>query len=346
KSWSILMKEIETHDGDSVEGYVDEINTLLLFAGLFSAVLTAFIIESYKGLQRDPSDDTIQLLTRISQQLGNQAGPAPSKPSPFSPSNSVIRINTFWFSSLVVTLVDALFGLLCKQWLREHRRHVNTSRPGDAFTLRWLRNQSFEKWHVRKILAFLPVLLEVALFFFFAGLLEVLWNLHKIPFALAMGIIGFAVLVYLVTTFLPVVMIGIIFQQASELVQARVHSWKGDSSTRGLSFLTDGLPPIQFLCPFKSPQSWAVFKLSYLLFRSFWHLSLSYFNKVQYLELLWTELPDLYNLLDWSAVDLIVMQNPPSYPGVPNMYELKGLRWLVTEFRDSESMRSHLQNVL
>ncbi|KAJ7822547.1 hypothetical protein B0H14DRAFT_1318682 [Mycena olivaceomarginata] len=46
---------------------------LLIFAGLFSASLTAFIAESYKTLNRDSGDLTVQLLTQISLQLAASA---------------------------------------------------------------------------------------------------------------------------------------------------------------------------------------------------------------------------------------------------------------------------------
>ncbi|KAF9255211.1 hypothetical protein L218DRAFT_838420, partial [Marasmius fiardii PR-910] len=47
KSWDVLMKAIDTREDEQVEGYKDDIDTLLVFAGLFSAVVTAFTIESY-----------------------------------------------------------------------------------------------------------------------------------------------------------------------------------------------------------------------------------------------------------------------------------------------------------
>ncbi|KAJ6527106.1 hypothetical protein B0H19DRAFT_1335116, partial [Mycena capillaripes] len=42
---------------------------MLIFVGLFSASLTAFVIESYKTLRPDSGDSAVQLLSQISQQL-------------------------------------------------------------------------------------------------------------------------------------------------------------------------------------------------------------------------------------------------------------------------------------
>ncbi|KAJ7105638.1 hypothetical protein C8R44DRAFT_639037 [Mycena epipterygia] len=54
---------------DIWHGILNEISQ----AGLFSASLTAFLIESYKTLNRDPGDITVHLLSQISQQLAASA---------------------------------------------------------------------------------------------------------------------------------------------------------------------------------------------------------------------------------------------------------------------------------
>ena len=83
-------------------------------AGLFSAVQGAFIIESYKQLQSDPADVTVQLLLHISQQLSNSSVAAvPELPS-FAPSSSSIRLNVLWFSGLVISLITASFSIFAK----------------------------------------------------------------------------------------------------------------------------------------------------------------------------------------------------------------------------------------
>ncbi|KAF9254104.1 hypothetical protein L218DRAFT_1055475, partial [Marasmius fiardii PR-910] len=43
----------------------------------------------------------------------------------------------------------------------------------------------------------------MALFLFFAGLLELLWNQHPIPFAFSLSVVGIAVVFYLITAILP-----------------------------------------------------------------------------------------------------------------------------------------------
>ncbi|KAG7100289.1 hypothetical protein E1B28_002062 [Marasmius oreades] len=97
KSWEEVMKKLDILDDDLVNGYKDDIDTLLVFAGLFSAVVTAFTIESYKWLQEDPADTTsmllnttVMLLTQIVQQNTTNQLPIPSPPPTFIPSPSVV----------------------------------------------------------------------------------------------------------------------------------------------------------------------------------------------------------------------------------------------------------------
>ncbi|EEB98005.1 hypothetical protein MPER_02568 [Moniliophthora perniciosa FA553] len=77
ESWERMLKEVSRHDEDMVKGWRDDIDTLLVFAGLFSAVVTAFVIESYQWLDEDPADTTVTLLTYLItiQASGSQATP-------------------------------------------------------------------------------------------------------------------------------------------------------------------------------------------------------------------------------------------------------------------------------
>ncbi|EEB99992.1 hypothetical protein MPER_00173, partial [Moniliophthora perniciosa FA553] len=118
ESWEKVLKEVARHDEDMVKGWRDDIDTLLVFAGLFSAVVTAFAIESYQWLDEDPADTTVALLTQLLLVQVNGSQPVSFEPTPFKPDASSIRINIFWFLSLIFSLTSALFGLLCKQWAK------------------------------------------------------------------------------------------------------------------------------------------------------------------------------------------------------------------------------------
>ncbi|KAG7100291.1 hypothetical protein E1B28_002064 [Marasmius oreades] len=331
KSWEEVMKKMDTLDDDLVQGYKEDIDTLLVFAGLFSAVVTAFTIESYKWLQEDPAESTstllnstIILLTQIVQKNGINQSLLPSPPSTFAPTSSVIRINTFWFLSLTLALVDALFGLLCKQWLREHQRQTNTRTPVQALALRWLRHRSFEAWHVPTILASLPMLLEISLFLFFAGLLELLWTRHPALFALNLTVVGLATSFYLTTTILP----------GFSIIQQVLHThpmgpWMPELHPRNIP----SLPAIDLICPYKSPQSWLAFRLISSIFhlahyKIFLHSFIIIFipswkgHSSQFNKLL---LRNMLDLSAWPSLDLNTIQRFSIIDKCPDLYGLKGL---------------------
>uniref|UniRef100_A0A0W0FHX2 DUF6535 domain-containing protein n=1 Tax=Moniliophthora roreri TaxID=221103 RepID=A0A0W0FHX2_MONRR len=317
ESWERMLKEVSRHDEDMVKGWRDDIDTLLVFAGLFSAVVTAFAIESYQWLDKDPADTTVALLTQlISVQINGSQTTTSFEPTQFKPDASSIRINIFWFLSLILSLASALFGLLCKQWVREHQRDTTTRTSGEALALRQLRRDSFEKWGVSSFLSALPILLEVAPLFFFVGVLDLLWNRHPVPFAICFVAVSLSVGLYFLTTLLPTL----------TAPRDQMDDIRNEHFNR-LSY--------QFICPYKSPQAWLVYRLSSALLRPL------------------LRIPAINNFLCEKAQRFWVRQFdqyvPLPYIGRPfglNVYELRAFEWAVTMFRDSPSMIPHLQNVL
>ncbi|KAJ7118239.1 hypothetical protein C8R44DRAFT_565153, partial [Mycena epipterygia] len=66
KIWTVYIDEAEKYDKALVESWRSDMEGLLIFAALFSAIVTAFIIESYKTLNSDSGDLTVRLLSQIS----------------------------------------------------------------------------------------------------------------------------------------------------------------------------------------------------------------------------------------------------------------------------------------
>ncbi|PIL32994.1 hypothetical protein GSI_05112 [Ganoderma sinense ZZ0214-1] len=228
-AWAGCVKALRDYDEHMVKGWNEDVDSLLVFgcqAGLFSAVLTAFNIESYKLLQEDPTETSAALLAQISAQLAasnvNSPSSSSTSSSSFRPDNRSIRINILWFSSLVLSLVSASIGILTKQWLREYMSNIASSHRENA-RIRQLRHEGFIRWNVPLTIALLPILLQIAMALFFAGLLDLLWSLH-------LAVAG--VVTVLVTI--------------------------------SLSFLvlTTVLPTFRSDCPYKSPQAMSVFLLA------------------------------------------------------------------------------------
>ncbi|GJE98079.1 hypothetical protein PsYK624_143010 [Phanerochaete sordida] len=211
--WRKCKKVLSKHDKSLVEGWREDIDTLLVFSGLFSAVLTAFVVESYSFLQPDPQGTTTDILRDMLGELRNiRAGVTspPASPSadpefPFIsdfPQSFAIRVNVLWFTSLVFSLAAATIGILVKQWLRDYVRHSGGSAREKA-RVRQLRHNDLLTFHIHEVIAALPILLQWSLAFFFIGLVDLLWNLNFIVAAIVTCFVTAALAFFVVTTVLP-----------------------------------------------------------------------------------------------------------------------------------------------
>ncbi|TFY52026.1 hypothetical protein EVG20_g10737 [Dentipellis fragilis] len=63
--WKVYLDEAKMVDDDMVEAWRDTIDVLLVFAGLFSAVVTTFVVQSSQALQPDYSQVSAVLLTEL-----------------------------------------------------------------------------------------------------------------------------------------------------------------------------------------------------------------------------------------------------------------------------------------
>lgn len=68
-AWKICTGAMEKYDAELCRAHREEIDTLLVFAGLFSAVVTGFALESYQWLQDDPNDALISVLAQIARSV-------------------------------------------------------------------------------------------------------------------------------------------------------------------------------------------------------------------------------------------------------------------------------------
>jgi len=139
----------------------------------------------------------IALLTRIATRLDNplngtslvtqQIDGLPST----SPLPSSIRINIFWFISLVFSLTTVLIGIISLQWLREHQEYPPSLSSRDRFALFNMRVRGLEAWYVPQIFSALPVLLQFSLVLFLVGLVDFLLASQikvAIPVTIAIGV--------------------------------------------------------------------------------------------------------------------------------------------------------------
>ncbi|THG99333.1 hypothetical protein EW026_g2980 [Hermanssonia centrifuga] len=211
--WASLAKTIRELDEAKMKDCKDDIDTLLIFAGLFSTVMTAFLVESYRNLLIDNNDTMVDLLQQISAQTRGYATSTGfinatdtvtiSDPTlPFEPSRDAIRVNVLWFASLIFSLSAASFGMLVKQWLREYMAGDYTS-PRVRIRIRQYRHPSLARWKVFEIAAILPLMLQLALGLFFAGLCVFTWSANHHVAYTSMPLVGGWALLFLFATIAP-----------------------------------------------------------------------------------------------------------------------------------------------
>ncbi|KAJ7578550.1 hypothetical protein C8J56DRAFT_351154 [Mycena floridula] len=169
------VREAQVYDEAMVARWKVTMDGILLFAALFSAVVTAFIIESYKLLSPDPAALTLLILYQISQQLANGSQtvaflPSPSQ-IPFSPPVLAILTNVFWFISLALSLTCALAATLIQQWASEYIHAIERRQaPEIRGRIRAFLFEGVESSKVSAVVEGTPALLHASLFSFLIGL--------------------------------------------------------------------------------------------------------------------------------------------------------------------------------
>ncbi|KAJ3480171.1 hypothetical protein NLI96_g8537 [Meripilus lineatus] len=211
-AWPKLSDTLREHDQDQVKAQNDNIDTLLVLSGLFSAVVATLIVEALNRLQQDPADTTAQLLRQISMQLSSlsvNSGfinstyiPPPSPP--FSPVPYSLLVAILWSISLVLSLVTASLGMLVKQWLREYLAKSNIS-PEQCCQVRLYRIAGLRKYKVTEIASLLPILLQIALILFFIGLILFVQSVHTSITIVVSVFVGIWLLFIVGTTLLPII---------------------------------------------------------------------------------------------------------------------------------------------
>ncbi|KAJ7591661.1 hypothetical protein C8J56DRAFT_1047858 [Mycena floridula] len=203
------VREAKIYDEGMVTRWKVLMDGLLLFAALFSAVVTAFIIEGYKNLSPDPSAVTVVLLFQISQQLStitnttelNILLPDLNR----SPTLAIIT-NIFWFLSLALSLTCALTATLIEQWASDYVRTIERrDSPEIKARIRAYLFEGVENSNVAAIVEGTPLLLHASLFSFFIGLIFFLHPISNIMTFFAAGILTVFGIAYLSATIAPLI---------------------------------------------------------------------------------------------------------------------------------------------
>ncbi|KAK0458239.1 uncharacterized protein EV420DRAFT_1544337 [Desarmillaria tabescens] len=198
--WQTYVEEAVSFDGEKLDEYRDTIDVLLVFAGLFSAVLTTFVAQTSQNLQPNYGEASAILLLQLLITTTNGSQPLiPSSATDyFSPNRSDVWINS-------LCLITALVAVLVKQWMHQYVATVSHSSARNRARIRQSRYIGLEMWQVPMIVGLLPVLLHASLALFLIGLIIFLFSLDmKVAWLVALMSVA-TLFAYIFTIVLPLI---------------------------------------------------------------------------------------------------------------------------------------------
>ena len=235
--WSLYGKEAESHDKARIETLKDDMDGVLIFvcadnvpifsgqpgltslslqAGLFSAVLTAFVVPQLQNLKVNPANQSVyyqnqsvQILDRISQQLASVGSQTPTNytpPPPYPTFHALAsdrRVNIFWLISLVCSLSAALLATLVQQWVRAYMRiFQQSSNPLKTARIRLFLFEGAER--LPTVAEAVPGLIHVSVILFFWGLGDAILQTDISVFVATVVPLGICVCLYLYCVVAPI----------------------------------------------------------------------------------------------------------------------------------------------
>lgn len=240
--WSLYGQEAKNLDHATIKDIKSDMDGLLIFvrsyssnlpllltyyinglihpkAGLFSAALTAFIIDRNQTIQPSPvqqsafyQQQSVALLNQISQQLSSLGAQPPALSNSsmpgftITPSTSDVRVNIIWIIGLVFSLSASLLATLIQQWARDHMYIFERyGHPLRIARIRQYRHEGTKDWRTRAVVELVPGLVHISLFLFLIGLSDYLLNTYAIVGKFTLFPITFYATIYIICTFAPVV---------------------------------------------------------------------------------------------------------------------------------------------
>ena len=173
-------------------------------AALFASFLSAFLIYFLPKLQSESGDLTVELLMHISLQLQNVSTPAYEK-KPFAPQQGSVLANALFMGSLSFLLLTAFLSMLVKGWIRDFDRNLPPITVAEERAReRERRMRSLIHWRLPQLVAWLPVLTQIALILFCVGIILFLRDVHSLIANVTGGFLGLGLLIYITTTLISI----------------------------------------------------------------------------------------------------------------------------------------------
>ncbi|KAJ7280115.1 hypothetical protein C8J57DRAFT_1058407, partial [Mycena rebaudengoi] len=179
-TWGALLR---TTVAETIQPKVDRwqsgLDALLVFLGLFSAIVTAFLVESLSSLRPDEAARTNELLANLTDILITLSGVNPislnlSTPAQFQPDSTDVRLNSYWSLSLILSLSVAALAVTCRGFLNmvTLSRHTKATDKFIDIRMRW---EEADKM-LGPVIEMTPQLLVIPVLLFVAGLLDTIFS--------------------------------------------------------------------------------------------------------------------------------------------------------------------------
>ncbi|KAL1663399.1 hypothetical protein GGF50DRAFT_116118 [Schizophyllum commune] len=179
--WRVYLEESAQFDDEMISEFRDMLDVHLVFAALFSAVVSTFVLVA---LHRAKSPDDV--------------APSGIGLESLFYTTSDVWVNALWFTTLALSLATVLIAALVKQWLQEYVK-TSAGPPRKRALVRHIRFTALLRWKVSFIIGLVPLLLHVSLALFFAGLAVFLRALHPLISTIVLVVTGLTYFFYLAT---------------------------------------------------------------------------------------------------------------------------------------------------
>ncbi|KAJ7925464.1 hypothetical protein B0H13DRAFT_2654280 [Mycena leptocephala] len=164
--WNSYMKLADDYDKEFQQKYSTDLDTALIFSGLFSAVSSAFIIE-------------------IEPQLASNY------------RLIIVVVQSMLYISLFTTLLAALLAVLGKQWIMYYLASGSRGTIEERGLERQCKLDGLVKWKFDAVLQMFPLLLQLSLLLFASSLSVYLWTINHAIAIIVMVLTGFGLGSYL-----------------------------------------------------------------------------------------------------------------------------------------------------
>ncbi|KAJ7191267.1 hypothetical protein GGX14DRAFT_600991 [Mycena pura] len=195
--WNAYNPLAHELDKEVKDKYGTNLDTSLIFAGLFSAVSSAFIIQIQPQLQPDPNVITQGLLLQLVQNITGSVPPGIKVPVPAAADSRIIIAQSFLYFSLFSTLLAALLAVLAKQWLLHYDSAGDRGSIEDRGLERQRKADGLQRWKFDFVMQIFPLLLQTSLLLFAAALSIYLWTINNAIAVISIGLTSLAVILYI-----------------------------------------------------------------------------------------------------------------------------------------------------